>query len=156
MARDLESTPLSSLGLLFRRFGSDDHRHLPTFEPASGLDLADISQILSHLVENFDTQVRPPKLPVPEEDRDFDLLAFLEESTCAFGLDIEVVGIDRRSVFDLLDLHLNRLLLRFLGALVSIEPRLAPVENANDWWIRISADFDEIESFGLRQYFGLI
>ena len=127
--------------------GIEHHGHLaPLHAAAAVLHLGDVGELAADLVEDLLPQLRPPQLPVAEEDGHLDLVALLQELASAVGLAIAVVLADARPVLDLFDLDGVGLLARLALTLLLLVAHLAPVHHADDRGIGVGTHLDQVEA----------
>ena len=77
--------------------------------------------------------------------RDFDLVALVDESDDVTCLGVEVALADFWPVLHFLHRDIRRLLPSLFGLLALLVFELAVVHDATDGWVRTGGDFDKVE-----------
>lgn len=132
---------LRPLGLVW----TEDHGHIATIEPWIGLDLCEIIDPLSNVIENFPPELGMGYFPASEHDGDLDLVSLTEEPLDLTGLGLEIAARNLRAVLHLFDGYLTGLFPGFFGSLSRLVLVLAVIHDAADGRMCLIGDLDQVE-----------
>jgi hypothetical protein len=132
-------------------FRGDYDEHAPPFHLRSYFYYRNVFQRIDELVEGCLAKVHVGYFPTAEDDRDFRLVAFFQESTCMLYLEVQIMIIGFRTEFNLLDHNLHLLLAGFLEFFALLVFEFAVIHDPANRRHCGRRHLDEIELLAFRE-----